>query len=65
MTEKENKDNGFEGLDENSNIVSEFWSFLKENKKFWLIPIIAILLVMGLLILFGGTSAAPFIYALF
>ncbi|OGV35029.1 MAG: hypothetical protein A2020_10880 [Lentisphaerae bacterium GWF2_45_14] len=65
MAEKENKDNGFESLDEDQNIVSEFWSFMKENKKFWLIPIIVILLVMGLLILFGGTSAAPFIYALF
>jgi len=46
-------------------IVAEFWEFLKENKKFWLIPIIIVLLLFGLLIFLGGSSAAPFIYTLF
>jgi hypothetical protein len=50
--------------DESSNIIMEFLDFLKENKKFWLIPIILVLLLLGLL-LFASPAAAPFIYALF
>ena len=46
-------------------LVREFWDFLRYNKKWWLTPIIAVLLVVGLLILLGGTAAAPFIYTLF
>ncbi len=39
---------------------------MKERKKLWLAPIILVLLLLGLFIVFGGTSAvAPFIYALF
>lgn len=57
--------NDFKNLSENSNLLSEFVDFLKENKKFWMIPILIILLLLGLLIVLGGTSAAPFIYTLF
>jgi hypothetical protein len=47
-------------------IIKELWGFMKERKKFWLAPIILILLVLGLLIVFGGSSAiAPFVYTLF
>lgn len=46
-------------------VAREFLLFLKENKKFWLIPPLAALFVLGLLVLLGGTAAAPFIYALF
>jgi hypothetical protein len=47
-------------------IIKELWSFMKERKKFWLAPIILILLILGLLIVFGGSSAiAPFVYTLF
>jgi len=47
-------------------IFQEFWSFLKEQKKFWLLPIVAMLLLFGLLLIFAQTSAlAPFIYTLF
>jgi hypothetical protein len=47
-------------------IIKELWSFMKERKKFWLAPIIFILIVLGLLIVFGGSSAiAPFVYTLF
>ena len=46
-------------------LVSEFFQFLKQNKKFWLIPLLLVLLGLGLLILLGGTAAAPFIYTLF
>jgi uncharacterized protein YdaL len=46
-------------------LVKEFWSFLMHNKKFWLIPIIIVFVLFGLLIVFGGSSVAPFIYPLF
>jgi hypothetical protein len=42
------------------------WGFLKERKKFWLAPIIIVLLLLGFIIVFGGSSAlAPFIYTIF
>jgi hypothetical protein len=46
-------------------IVRELLQFLAENKKWWLIPMLLVLLVMGGLILLSGTAAAPFIYTLF
>ena len=46
-------------------VAREFLLFLKENKKFWLIPLLAALLLLGLLVLLGETAAAPFIYSLF
>ncbi|MFP6579138.1 MAG: DUF5989 family protein [Myxococcota bacterium] len=48
-----------------SGIVAEFWGFLKDNKKWWLAPIILSILGLGALVLLGGTAAAPFIYTLF
>jgi hypothetical protein len=46
--------------------LRDLWQFMKERKKFWLAPIIIILLILGLVIVFGGGSAiAPFIYTLF
>lgn len=46
--------------------LKDLWGFMKERKKFWLSPIIIILLLLGLFIVFGGSSAvAPFIYTLF
>ncbi len=47
-------------------VLSEFWGFLKERKKWWLAPIVIVLLLLGILIIFAETSAlAPFIYTLF
>jgi Family of unknown function (DUF5989) len=44
----------------------DLWAFMKERKKFWLLPIILILLLLGLLIVFTqGSVIAPFIYTLF
>ena len=51
--------------DERTGIVGEFWDFLKDNKKWWLAPIIISILGLGALVLVGGTAAAPFIYTLF
>jgi hypothetical protein len=46
--------------------LKDFWLFLKDRKKFWLAPVILVLVIIGLLIVFGGSSAiAPFIYTLF
>ena len=50
---------------ERSGLVQEFFDFLKDNKKWWLAPIVAAILGLGLLVLLGGTAAAPFIYTLF
>jgi hypothetical protein len=47
-------------------VVGEFFQFLKEEKKYWLAPIIIIFVLFGLLIVFSQSSAvAPFIYTLF
>ncbi|MBZ0113407.1 MAG: DUF5989 family protein [Thermoanaerobaculia bacterium] len=45
-------------------LAREFWDFLKDNKKWWLGPIVITLLIVSALLIAGG-SAAPFIYALF
>lgn len=46
--------------------IKDLWLFMKERKKYWLSPIIIALLIVGILIVFGGSSAvAPFIYSLF
>jgi len=47
-------------------IMKEFWGFLKVRKKYWLGPIVVILLLLGLLIvLTEGSTVAPFVYTLF
>jgi len=43
-------------------LVREFLDFLRHNKKWWLLPIIVVLLLFGVLIFLSGTGAAPFIY---
>jgi hypothetical protein len=46
--------------------LKDLWLFMKERKIFWLAPIIIVLLLLGILLVFGGSSAlAPFIYTLF
>jgi hypothetical protein len=50
----------------NSSLVGEFWEFLKYRKRYWLLPIVLVMLLLGGLIIFTESSAvAPFIYALF
>lgn len=46
--------------------LKDLWGFLKVRKKFWLLPIIAFMMLFGVLIvLTGGSAIAPFIYAIF
>jgi len=47
-------------------LLRELWAFMKERKKFWLLPIIVVLLLFGtLIVLTQGSVVAPFIYTLF
>jgi uncharacterized membrane protein len=46
-------------------LLSEFWAFLKQNQKWWLLPIVIVMLLLGVLIFLSSTAAAPFIYTLF
>jgi hypothetical protein len=46
--------------------LSEFWTYLKERKKFWLLPFFIVAIVFGgLIVLSKGSAVAPFIYTLF
>lgn len=53
------------GEEKDIGLFGEFVAMLKQNKKYWLIPLILILLLFGVLIILGSTAAAPFIYTLF
>jgi hypothetical protein len=46
-------------------LAGELWVFMKENKKWWLLPLIIALLIFAALIFLSGTGVAPFIYTLF
>ena len=47
-------------------LVKEFWYFMKVRKKWWLLPIVVVMVLMGALLVFAETSAlAPFIYTIF
>ena len=48
-----------------NSLFKEFSAFLMENKKWWLVPILIVFLLLGVLLVLGGTGAAPFIYTLF
>lgn len=51
--------------DADGNIIKEFFRFLCENKKWWLLPIVIVMFLFGVLLVLGSTGAAPFIYTLF
>lgn len=46
-------------------ILKDIWMFLKERKKWWLLPVIIMMFLIGILILSGGSAISPFIYTLF
>ena len=47
------------------NIATEFWLFLRQSKKWWLLPILVTFLLLGAFLLLSSTAAAPFIYTFF
>jgi hypothetical protein len=47
-------------------LVAELWGFMRVRKKFWLLPILMVLLILGALLVFAqGSALAPFIYTIF
>jgi hypothetical protein len=46
-------------------LARELWDFMRHNKKWWLLPILLSMLLLGGLVVLGGTGIAPFIYTLF
>ncbi|MFT3764004.1 MAG: DUF5989 family protein [Minicystis sp.] len=49
----------------NSGLVGEIFGFLGQNKKWWLLPILGVFLLIGVLVMLSTTAAAPFIYTFF
>ena len=58
--ERQARNTGF-----STGLFGEFFYFLREHKKWWLIPVLVPLLIFGVGMVLAGTGAAPFIYALF
>jgi len=48
-----------------ASFLRELWGLMREHRKYWLMPIIIVLLLFGLLVSLSGTAVAPFIYTLF
>jgi hypothetical protein len=49
-----------------TSLVSEFWAFMRARKKWWLLPIIVVMVLVGALLVFAhGSVLAPFIYTIF
>lgn len=46
-------------------ILREFWSFLTRNSRWWLLPVLVAMLLVGVLVVISSSGAGPFIYALF
>ncbi len=49
----------------NGGFFTDYWHFIRHNKKWWIGPLVVLLLILGALTLLGGTAAGPFIYTLF
>ena len=60
--QKDDFDNAARGP--SPSLLAEFMDFLRHNKKWWLLPILIVLLLFGVLIFLSGTGVAPFIYTL-
>lgn len=54
-----------DGAGENVGLVRELAELILHNKKWWLVPVIVVLLVIGLLVVLGSTALAPYLYPLF
>ncbi len=50
----------------NSGIIAELWAYMRLRKKFWLLPIVIVMMLIGTLLVFAqGSALAPFIYTIF
>ena len=67
MTQNGDRKNEFELIANagRTNVVAEFLGYLRESKKWWMLPILVVMLGLGVLVLLSSTPAAPFIYTLF
>ena len=54
-----------QGSLDRTSLAGEFVEFLKHSKKWWLLPILVVLVLVGALLVVGGSPAAPFVYTLF
>lgn len=65
--ENENPGSEFERAaeEEQMGFFAEFWCFIRDNKIWWITPIVVVLLLFGLLVALTASGAAPFIYTLF
>jgi uncharacterized protein DUF5989 len=53
-------------MSQSSSLMGELWAFMRERKKFWLLPILVVLFLVGSLLVFAqGSALAPFIYTIF
>jgi hypothetical protein len=53
------------GQEQSLSLAREFWLFITENKKWWMIPILVVMSLVGILVLLSSTGLTPFIYTLF
>jgi hypothetical protein len=61
-------ENDFEQIAKNQregSFLGELWALMRKQRKFWLMPLVVVLLLLGVLVFLSGTAAAPFIYTLF
>jgi len=67
MADKKKQDFDFhaEASSSRTGLARDFWDFLKHNKKWWLLPILVVMLLIGVLVVMAGSGLAPFIYTLF
>lgn len=66
LSHRDSKDRGRQNSMAKFNILKELWDFMKVRKKWWLAPILIVLILLGVLIIFTeSTAVAPFIYTLF
>ena len=65
MNQPENRSEFEEVEQEELSLVGEFIEFIRENKAWWMVPIVVTLGLLGILVVLTSTGAAPFIYTLF
>ena len=63
--ERDQADFALQASEKQAGFMKESWLFLRGNKKWWLTPLVVILVLFGVLVILASTGAAPFIYTLF